>query len=143
MKTMIANAEKLEKLGDLIDVENNNVTFGGNLLVDGAINKSDNSIFLTLNSQAKITFNKSILKNNTLYAISFEDGTTTTIFYKEEKDGSSSALTYVFSEDVTIYVYITETSTNAMQLHVFKNDGTIADTMGGYEIELAPVITYI
>ena len=34
---MIANAEKLEKLGELLEVEGNNVTFGGNVEVDGII----------------------------------------------------------------------------------------------------------
>ena len=143
MKTMIANAEKLEKLGELIEVEGTNVAFGGNVELDGNVNKSDNSIVLTLNGQAKTTFNKSFLKNNTLYAISFEDGTSTTMFYKEDADSSSSALTYVFSDDVSIFVNVTAVNTNELQLQVFKNDGSIADTMGNYKIELAPVITYI
>ena len=37
MKTMIANAEKLEKLGELIEVDGNNVAFGGNVEIDGTL----------------------------------------------------------------------------------------------------------
>lgn len=142
MKTMIANAEKLEKVSELIEVENNNVTFGGNLLVDGAINKSDNSVAFELDAQASAVFFKSNLKNNTLYAISFEYGTTTTIFYKEGAS-TSSAVTYVFSDDTMVYVYITEQDESRMKLSVYTSDGSAADILGGFEVEFIPLITYI
>lgn len=142
MKTMIANAEKLEKLGDLIEVEGTKTTLGGSLEIDGELRKSDAALTLIFNANGTASFNANNIDNNTLYAINIE-GYTGTIFIKDKGSIAYSSVFFHFDDSIIFFMEYSSSSPTTSSIAVYKTDGNEATELEGWQVNIIPIISMV